>query len=262
VHLYALLHRTEVTPLAHPLRGVYLKTNRAKKHIRAIRNWFETTFKGDTHVLIMETEPDGLHKVLRIGMPHDVPDEILATIGDAIHNLRSALDHLACAIAVKRNASTSIDDVAFAFGKNEKAFLTSSNQRKIAKLGADGIRFVHSFQPYYGGNGAKGNTLLWALHALDITDKHRALLTTGLYSAVFPSGSKPNISQAAWKPLEEKVEIARWPVEEPQPNVTYALSIAFNEPPLSPEDPMLNVLDNFVALVEYIVHEAERHFFQ
>ena len=97
-------------------------------------------------------------------------------------------------------------------------------------------------------------------HALDIIDKHGSLITTGLYAAVSSPGSPLNISAATWQSLEKDVVIQRWLVGEPEPDVTYALTIFFDEPPAPKHEPILAVLNNMRETVHFVVSEAAATF--
>lgn len=97
------------------------------------------------------------------------PDRRLALfIGDALHNLRSALDHLACACAIAHGESP--DHTQFPILLKETG-LEQKLLKDLGKAGPVAIDLVRALNPT-----PLGNPMLAALHELDITDKHRLIL--------------------------------------------------------------------------------------
>jgi len=94
-----------------------------------------------------------------------------AVLGDAVHNLRVALDLLASELA--RLAGKSDRNVHFPFAASEAELATAIEKRNFGKAGTDAVALLTQFAPYRGGN-----ELLRAVHDLDIEDKHTALLET------------------------------------------------------------------------------------
>ena len=100
-----------------------------------------------------------------------LPREVGAVLGDAVHNLRAALDLLASELA--RTNGKSDRNVYFPFAASATEFPSALSKRNFDKAGSDAVALLHSFAPYRGGN-----ELLRAVHDLDIEDKHTALLET------------------------------------------------------------------------------------
>jgi hypothetical protein len=101
----------------------------------------------------------------------EVPNSIALTVGDAIHNLRSTLDHLASAMEVAAG-ETPDKYTGFPVFDSPEGY-RDCPQTKIKGLREPCKRTIDRIQPYKGGNGHR----LWQLHQLDIRDKHRILLT-------------------------------------------------------------------------------------
>ncbi len=117
-------------------------------------------------------------------------DEVACCVGDAIHNLRSALDLLACEVVEKSGESPK--DVHFPFADTEKALTektaTSDNggmvkRHKFHRAREDARKAHLGLRPH---GEPHGNALLWGLHRLDLIDKHQDLLT--LTSEVWGGG--------------------------------------------------------------------------
>jgi hypothetical protein len=92
-------------------------------------------------------------------------------IGDAIHNLRSALDHLAWSLA-GTNAGRSTEFPIFV----SRTEFSKRGKRKMHGMPTPAQKIIKSLQPYKRPHGLpKEREPLWLLQNLDIEDKHRAL---------------------------------------------------------------------------------------
>jgi hypothetical protein len=118
--------------------------------------------------------PTGLHKsvkhvdsngieVWRYVFP-DIPTSLNVSVGAILHNLRSPLDQMLSTIAVQTHDSPR--GVSFPFGRDRKEFQASLD--KQTKLIANVRNAIAILKPYKTG----GNSLLYALHALNNPDKH------------------------------------------------------------------------------------------
>ena len=196
----------------------------------------------------------------------DVPMEIAIVAGDAVHNLRSALDHLAYQLVLangnKPNRKTDfpIFKDASDYEKNCVERTEGMSQKALARIG--------EAKPYKGGNDT-----LWRLHKLDIIDKHRLLFTTcvlnpsnsitpsqvtGL-SKTFPRKfSVPHDLQIASPirsvPLKAGVELLTVPRSDAGAPIKFRFIIAFNEEEIFTEPisimalrPMASFIDDFTA---------------
>src|ERR1700675_2396602 len=84
------------------LTGVRDKIKRANHHFSELKATIDRwgTAKDKDNLFVVQYQPEGKHVVLRHGKvaPND-PDWAL-NVGDIVHNLRSALDHLVCQLAI------------------------------------------------------------------------------------------------------------------------------------------------------------------
>jgi hypothetical protein len=102
------------------------------------------------------------------------PAALSLIIGDALFNLRSALDHLAQQFYLLGTGSTtSARHVAFPIWGDATKYATES-PRQVKGMRQDAIDFLNAAKPYKGGNDA-----LWRLNELNNIDKHRLLITVG-----------------------------------------------------------------------------------
>ena len=98
-----------------------------------------------------------------------MPPDIALTLGDAIHNFRASLDHLAMDLCLLKDEST--DGVAFPFSKVALGLNKEIKGRHFKRAGAAAVDLLVRIGPH-----AEGNRALYGLHQLDIMDKHRLVL--------------------------------------------------------------------------------------
>src|SRR4051794_37203940 len=77
------------------LARVKLKVERAKEHIRNLESAVQAFRDTDPYGFRIEDDLQTGDKIYRIEIRRQTPDAFSLIVGDAVHNLRSALDHLA-----------------------------------------------------------------------------------------------------------------------------------------------------------------------
>ena len=145
-----------------------LKIKRANHHIDDFNTLFQNLVGQDgLYRLFSEENPAGVFRlVARVGQL--IPEEAPLILGDAIHNLRSALDLMACDI-VRAFNETPDRHTKFPFRDSEQKLIAALNGGKIKAAGSGVVDLIAKvIQPYPGGNGVA----LYALHDADIDDKH------------------------------------------------------------------------------------------
>ncbi|MGO9530227.1 MAG: hypothetical protein ACLP3B_03515 [Syntrophobacteraceae bacterium] len=155
---------------------IEVKIERAKKHISDLESEVKTFFDSKPYKVGTKRDPQVGKLIYYIVRANTVPDCIAAIAGDAIHNLRSVLDHIGqhlFLIGPNRPTGPQKWDY-FIIGESATDF-ESKLQRKIKDFRPDAIDVLRSIEPYQGGKGHG----LWVLHRLDIVDKHRLLVTVG-----------------------------------------------------------------------------------
>lgn len=81
---------------AERLSRIRLKIERAKKHIREFEQRLEAFRLRNPYGFMREDDPNTGERIYKVRVSEEPPVEDLALIaGDAIHQTRSALDHLA-----------------------------------------------------------------------------------------------------------------------------------------------------------------------
>jgi hypothetical protein len=108
------------------------------------------------------------------------PDEVWGPIiGDAVHNLRSALDHLAWQLAVPSARATTPRRIEFPIFLDDPATdreIRGALTKKLNCLRPESQAIIDGAQPYKTGDR---HHPLWLLQTLWNTDKHRTLHTSG-----------------------------------------------------------------------------------
>lgn len=223
--------------------SVRLKIDWAKKHLDALDAEIHRWTSGPPN-------PRRLHRI-RNGVPPTefraefrfdppIPDTVPMLIGDAVHNLRSALDHLACALAdleVTTTSETGQSDIEFPIYISETKF-NAKGAGRIVKLSPSAQNEIKSLQPYQAGDDARFQ-LLWALHRLDIIDKHRRIsVLAGRYS--LPANFVPQARQGDEVVSGGRIyvffkdgDIIRIPGVDPEfkPDITGTVAIQFGDGP-------------------------------
>jgi hypothetical protein len=150
-----------------------LKIERANKHILELNSVLDAFAKTDFYDFGVHNDANTGDDVLHFIIVVPFPETTALIVGDAIHNLRSALDLMICAIVERAGESTK--HVKFPFGTEEtrEQFIGRVQKGTVKKclpepLWADILDVI---KPYKGGNAA-----ICAIHDLDILDKHILLI--------------------------------------------------------------------------------------
>jgi hypothetical protein len=90
--------------MAHPFDVIEVKMERANEHIRTLRRALRTFLSGDRYVINMRDD-DGSPEAEAFVQEHTnkpVPLEVRVYAGEALHQIRSSLDHALC-LLVEQN---------------------------------------------------------------------------------------------------------------------------------------------------------------
>jgi hypothetical protein len=156
-----------------PFNSSRLKIERANKHISDIDSLLQSVINSDFYALSVEKDTDSgenlLHATINEGLP---AEEYALIIGDALHNLRSALDFayyetvILCGGTATRWTRFPIRDTR----EQLVSRLDSALKKKQISLLVHFL-ILNSVKPYQTGNWA-----LWTLDDWNITDKHQLLI--------------------------------------------------------------------------------------
>ncbi len=267
------------------LAGVRLKIERAKHHIRDFEIRKQMFFEAHPYFVTADEEPETGDKVFRVKIVWDIPNDMPLLVGDAIHNLRTALDHLAYQL-VLANKNVPTKATYFPIAESIDKYKASS-AGKVQGMSPSAIQAIDAAKPYQGGNDQ-----FWVLHELDNFDKHRLLVpiatvntamihdfgptfrvmlagmraATGDPIAGFPDDfSWPfTFRPKDMTPLKDHAEIgricraARGPhVDE---NQKFTFDVAFGEPQVVEGKAVLESLHQLSQFVDGVIASFERFF--
>ena len=149
--------------------GSRLKIKRARHHMGDLMNEIRAFLLREPFYLEIVAGSAPGTKNWIVHVREEVPADFSAILGDAIHNLRAALDLLACEL-VRLNGKSD-DNVAFPFSKSAATYGNALTERNMSRASLAALALMKTLQPYHGGNEQ-----LRAIHDLDIMDKHIMLI--------------------------------------------------------------------------------------
>lgn len=255
-----------VRPRSPDLHSVCLKIWRAKQHRQELAAQLDAVRASHVYRFVGRVERNGLDHSYYPVDPPPVPDSLVAVLGDCIHSLRSALDHLAYQLVV---ASGTNPDNTVEFPVSHKEFFTDcatgSKRRTVDLPVTQAMRdHIDAVQPYH--KSSVGQRLA-ILHNLDVVDKHRTQIVTvsavGKVSQHLSAKSGPaeavdwTIAETNnWfspEPLTNGKVCARITHSKPRldiaPNVVIYPDIRFGRRTGVAGKPVLTVVDDLTALV-------------
>jgi hypothetical protein len=207
--------------------------------------------------------------------------DLAVETGGCLHNLRSGLDHLAYALAVRHTGEPLPQEIAEAsefpiFGDEDRkgtpsmgAALFTNASRKIAGIHPDAQAVIERLQPYQLGSDFRSHQL-WRLYDLARIDRHRLLHLSVVHSGGFlwnPSahmnvgGIGPGAIVSLGGEIEpgKLTEIARMPVTPDDPkervyvDIKPALEVVFADDTPTPGESVVAVLG---AIYNYVVSDV------
>jgi len=258
--------------MPQPFHSAHLKIERAEKHIGDLLMEIGAFLHRDPYKAIREHkgQPGAGWLEWRVAVSEQPPVEIGLFAGDAIHCLRSALDHIVWEL-VERNRTTLTKQEARKLGfpiYDSPQRFESEYPRKVKGASQAAVDLICAAKPYKGGNEP-----LWWLHELDVIDKHRVLLTVGsaasiegIHVALDHPAFKPYtvgpFNSGAWKPIYPLIDGAKLcamgPAMTPDGakmymNAEFAFDVAFGEPGLVEGEPILPTLHQLVQVTKGLV---------
>jgi hypothetical protein len=154
------------------LEDARLKVEWARGHIERLQVIEARFAQSHPYELLKEGPTDSGGYVYVVGSVESAPTAASLALGDICHNLRCALNYIACAL-VARNGSADWENTAFPIAGNAAGFDSAINNAHFRTAGADAIDLVRSLQAYQRGTGWS----LAYLNQLNNIDKHRLLIT-------------------------------------------------------------------------------------
>ncbi len=239
-----------------------LKVERAGKHINDLNIQIREFQKSNPYEIQVEYDPRTGNDFLKFVPTKGVPGIFMCIAGDALHNLRSALDFaisdIEFATTGKRTSNTN-----FPVRPTRNELVSAINGGLVKKAPNWVINFiVDVIQPYKGGNG----NAIWAIHSLDIEDKHRLLIPHLQLQFVRNIRYKDETGEIFTFPDWAAVSghMPRVPTDKKKVEVkdkgTAALGIVFGRGMPMDGQPILPTLHGFAVLVGRTLDSIERVF--
>jgi hypothetical protein len=168
--------------------GSSLKFQRARKHLADAQSAVANFLDSRPYDIARDEETEPGKLLFWVTLLEEPPAEISLAAGDAIHNMRSALDHIVYELSSKRKTNPSNTSFPL-FSKEEDwdkrdkngALQTSCGLYRVRLLPDEAQTLIYNLQPCprpqvfmpdaWGPNRKK----LRELHDLDILDKHKTL---------------------------------------------------------------------------------------
>lgn len=252
--------------MTHPLDGCFAKIRRAHEHIRNLKPQIRRFEQSHPYTVIRKRDPKTRQKTRTIHFTRQPPIRLALLIGDAVHNLRSALDHLVCQLVIHGGGKV-IKSTEFPIKASRSEF---ENKVAIHLAGASpyAIRLVAAHKPYKGGNES-----FWALQCLDIADKHKMLIPT--WVAIWKVTDSGPLHTGAWIdlslvlsegiPLEEGADIdSLLPFDDTvkmKMKRQFSACITLGDVEGVKGKPVISALDQLVSTVTQIVNDSSMAFF-
>lgn len=154
------------------LAGIMAKWDRAHAHLEALQHEIAVFFDGDPYSFGEYLDCEAGEYGLRIEMNTPLPLAWSVIVGDYIHNLRSALDHLAWQLVLVSGGKPSERTQFPIFMAEPTGRAIGRWDQMVAGMVEPVVAQIRDVQPYAAGDQAKQHTLA-ILNALSNIDKHR-----------------------------------------------------------------------------------------
>lgn len=190
-------------------KSVRLKLKWANDHIDLLENEVKMFLADGPYAWSREVEDpgaDGSGKVhvFKWSTYTEPPPELALRAGDAIHNIRSALDHLVVALAhvgaaeqAKVLTQSELRKIAFPVAHNETQFLGTVQRGSLLCVDPMAKAFIEVNQPFRSSPKHPEAHFLSLLAYLDNIDKHRTLNLISWGATISPEWW-PSGTKASW----------------------------------------------------------------
>jgi hypothetical protein len=259
------------------MRRLKLKLERAKKHIVDFKETWDAFVDGGAYPFTSKDDPNTGERIYKLTDAALIPTNIPLILGDAIHNLRSALDHLAYQLVSVGPHPRWRSKVYFPIADSPKEFVSALRRIK-KRLRHDAVEPLAAIEAYRGGAGE----LLWQLNELDIIDKHHLLLPVDPQNVVHSMSPRevgsisrnflgvfPISPEIAHRNLLQHSEtptlapqagdiLARIPKADVQDNMYIPFEVAFRKPEIVRGKPVIVFLHQAADGIGSIISEFDR----
>lgn len=253
------------------LVSLRIKTERAKQHIRYLECEVRCFLATKPYVVGTKRDPQTRKPIYYLTEVRDTPLHLSATVGDVLHNLRSALDHLAYQL-VEVGRDRPDENTSFPIFNSATEY-NSKKTGKIKGMRPDAIKAIDDIKPYQGGNDA-----LWKLYRLNNIDKHRVLLVVGSafrslnlgghlmrrfledIRQMWPDAPPMAVPDLFFRPADRLFPLktgdklfSDLPDTKVNEQMQFTFDIAFGEPQVVEGEPLIETLQSMANLVDDLI---------
>lgn len=158
-----------------PLQSCRVKINRTDKHLADFQTLLDKFASRNPYLIVSDEETEPAIRIFRVRIREQIPAEFSGIIGDAVHNLMSALDALAMSLVIRAATEPITEEVMrdTYFPIHWKpGFPGERFARFFQRIGPEAEEIIRKMEPYKGGL----HDNLFRLWRLDVIDKHRAIV--------------------------------------------------------------------------------------
>ena len=234
------------------LSDVRAKLKRAKEHLADLSREASAFIESKPYLINRDAHPQRREYVIYwIHSTRPIPSAIATRAGDALANIRSALDNLAHALVLVNGQKPS-SATYFPIADDETKY-KSEAPRKLKGMAQTAIDKINSCKPYKAGN-----LRLWQLNKLNNLHKHNKSLSVGMFCEGISSSTfhllspTNNIRQI----LKSGDNLTMFPAElDTDQFLEFAFQVGLNEPAIVPEcepigDTLIGMLRSVSRLVD------------
>jgi hypothetical protein len=167
--------------MSHPLDEARAKVRRARVHLQKLADDSTTFLRDHPYEIVAEKNRNtGFVDIVAHarGPEEPVPDDLGIVAGDALHNLRSALNYLAWRLSKGSGANDRatqfpifFDEVARIYPEPVATRYHNAESRLLSRVDPADRALIERMQPYHGGRGE----LLQVIGFFNDMDKHRVI---------------------------------------------------------------------------------------
>jgi hypothetical protein len=239
--------------MSNRLAGVDAKLRRADVHLADLGTAIDAFLSEDNYRFVGHQVPDPEtgyeHRIISLEVDQFPPDDVWGPmIGDVVHNLRSALDHLSWEIAnaeSRRRSPRGIEFPIFFTHPEDDRSVRREFRRKLSHIRPEFHAVIERAQPYVTRDL---HHPLWLLNQLWNVDKHRTLHITHFMFSDHPEDPANAMGYVGWRSeamdrTAHRMEISRsWGTfndrleEQVEANNALTRDVALGKPDDPPSD--------------------------
>jgi hypothetical protein len=179
------------------LSSARTKVARAREHMKAIKGATNAFFDANPYEVGHRVEAEGRIHVFFLDSYSPPPEALGLLVGDAVHNLRSSLDHVAFALAQdgarkagRTMSQGQIRSIQYPIQSAQNDFKEHVRKGRLKYVQSGPKALIEMYQPYNINRKEPHRSAPGVLASLDNADKHRLIPTLGqVISYERPEGS-------------------------------------------------------------------------